>query len=216
MSEASWNEPARVDEFARKDADHRLVELLDARADSFHGPVLDLGCAGGRNLRALAVRGVRAVGLDLSPAMLDRARQESGAPVVRGRMNALPFADAAFLWVVALGIYHCAQTIAEWEAAIRESTRVLAPGGRLLLSSFAPGTILSDGPFRALPGAGGVHETPGGRRALLLDAAEIVERLRPHGLVAETPPETVERQGDDFRRVVVNGVFRRTATVDGV
>jgi len=208
MTGSTWNDPARVDEFARREPDHRLRSLLDRLGAPPERPVLDLGCAGGRNLRALAARGVPAVGLDASAPMLERARVEAGARVVRGRMDALPFPDDVFGWVVALGIYHCARSVAEWEAAVSESARVLVPGGLLLLSAFAPGTRLHRGPFREAPGEAPVHVDPDGRRAVLLDAAALDARLAALGLVPEAPTATVERSGEDFLRVVVNGLYR--------
>ncbi|WP_326812735.1 class I SAM-dependent methyltransferase [Streptomyces scopuliridis] len=42
------------------------------------GTVLDLGCGGGRNTAHMAVRGARAVGVDLSPILLAQARERWG------------------------------------------------------------------------------------------------------------------------------------------
>lgn len=53
------------------------------------GRVLDLACGDGTLLRSL---GARAIGLDLSAAELKRA----ALPVLRGRVQELPFCDAAF------------------------------------------------------------------------------------------------------------------------
>src|SRR5262245_10811783 len=47
-----------------------------------HGPVLDIGCGPGRHTRALASRGVMALGIDTSPSAVASARQ-SGCPVLR-------------------------------------------------------------------------------------------------------------------------------------
>jgi SAM-dependent methyltransferase len=48
-----------------------------ALADRFGGPVLDVGCGTGRVTFHLAGRGLRVVGVDFSPAMLDRARERA-------------------------------------------------------------------------------------------------------------------------------------------
>src|SRR4030095_10858183 len=51
--------------------------------------VLDAGCGSGRYLRELGDRGARAIGMDLSPAMLDRAR-ETTTRIARAAIRALP------------------------------------------------------------------------------------------------------------------------------
>lgn len=85
--------------------------------------VLDAGCGNGMYLRALAARGVRAVGCDLSPGML---RATGHRAVACADVSALPLRDAAFDVVLAVHmLYH----VPEREAAMRELRRVLAPGG---------------------------------------------------------------------------------------
>jgi len=51
------------------------------------GPVLDVGCGPGRHVLALALRGVLAVGVDVTPAAVRYARAR-GAPVFRGSVFA--------------------------------------------------------------------------------------------------------------------------------
>jgi len=51
--------------------------------------VLDVGCGAGRHAAALLAAGARPVGLDLSAALLRRARSR-GVPLVRADMRALP------------------------------------------------------------------------------------------------------------------------------
>ncbi|MEU0187044.1 class I SAM-dependent methyltransferase [Streptomyces sp. NPDC006207] len=54
------------------------------------GPVLDVGCGPGRLVAALAVRGVRALGVDVSPAAVARTRQHGGSAVRRSVFDRLP------------------------------------------------------------------------------------------------------------------------------
>jgi SAM-dependent methyltransferase len=54
------------------------------------GPVLDVGCGPGRLVAALAARGVRALGVDVSPAAVARTRQRGGAAVQRSVFDRLP------------------------------------------------------------------------------------------------------------------------------
>jgi SAM-dependent methyltransferase len=63
--------------------------------------VLDLGCGPGRYLRVLYERGAHAVGFDLSPQLLSRARDllaelQRTPPLVRGDMRRMPFGSRTF------------------------------------------------------------------------------------------------------------------------
>ena len=80
-------------------------------------------------------RGARAVALDLATAKLSRGRQLSGAPaLVRSDALRLPFADASFDRVMSI----CAiEHFDDGEKALDEMTRVLAPGGELVMSADA-------------------------------------------------------------------------------
>lgn len=91
--------------------------------------VLDLGCGNGGLLLPWAEAGHRCWGLDLElhPEVTDVAR-EAGLPLVhvRGRGEALPFADASFdLVLLAETLEHVARP----RALGREVRRVLRPGG---------------------------------------------------------------------------------------
>lgn len=81
-----------------REAEQALALLDLAAADPARGPLLDLACGGGRHLAGLGRRGFRAVGLDLSPALLADARRRlrPGLGIVRGDMRQLPFADRSF------------------------------------------------------------------------------------------------------------------------
>jgi SAM-dependent methyltransferase len=61
------------------------------------GPVLDLGCGAGHDLRLLATAGMTAVGVDPSVVLLSEARSRigAGACLVRAVGESLPFTDRA-------------------------------------------------------------------------------------------------------------------------
>lgn len=91
------------------------------------GRVLDVGCADGAI--ALRLPGMASyVGLDY-PATAGGLY--GTRPQVYGDAAALPFADATFDTVMLLDVL---EHVAEPEVALREVARVLAPGGRLLLT----------------------------------------------------------------------------------
>ena len=95
---------------------------------------LDAGCGSGRYLKALIDRGARTIGMDLSAAMLERAR-ESTTRIARADLLALPF-DAMSIDLVVCGL--ALGDVAEIELALTEIARVLRPGGRVVYSVVHP------------------------------------------------------------------------------
>ena len=121
---------------------------LDGHFAAVEGPVLDLGCGTGYFSRFLAgkVGARRVVGLDLSFAMLKRARREafsaglSDLSFVRGSALRLPFPDAS------LGAVNCSAALHLFPdpiKALSEVGRTLKSGG-----TFTCGTLRQlDGGF---------------------------------------------------------------------
>ncbi|MFE2541816.1 class I SAM-dependent methyltransferase [Actinacidiphila glaucinigra] len=120
------------DELAHKPLDRALLAALAEQAAD--GPVADLGCGPGHVTAWLAARGVRAVGIDLSPGMVALAHREHPAADFReGDLLRLPAADGEFAAVVALySVIHL--TPDELGAAFGEMRRVLRPSGRALVA----------------------------------------------------------------------------------
>lgn len=98
------------------------------------GVVLEVAIGTGRNLSNYP-DGVRLVGVDLSPAMLEIARNRVrglgvNVALVEGDAQRLPFADGCFDTVVCvLGL----SSIPDDRVALGEMHRVLRGGGRLIL-----------------------------------------------------------------------------------
>ena len=157
-----WEDPEQVERFAGRDPDLRLIEVANTFADPATTTVMDLGCAGGRNTVFLAERGFDVFALDSAHAMVARTRSrvatvlgeaEAKRRVRFGTMEKLDeFPDGFFGLVVALGIYHNATTPDTWYGALRETGRVLKPGGLLLVSNFSPRTRPQGVPLKAVPG----------------------------------------------------------------
>jgi ubiquinone/menaquinone biosynthesis C-methylase UbiE len=98
------------------------------------GDVLEIAIGTGRNL-AFCAADVRLTGIDVSPAMLERARRRAAAlgravDLRLGDAQALPFKDASFDAVVST-LAMC--TVPDPGRAVAEARRVLRPGGRFLL-----------------------------------------------------------------------------------
>ncbi|MBV9160910.1 MAG: class I SAM-dependent methyltransferase [Pseudonocardiales bacterium] len=99
--------------------------------------VLDMGCGTGRFTVPLAATGAEVTGLDLSTGMLTVAGKKLGerglkAEMRQGDMAELPFPDGTFDTVTSmLALMHI--PLAERQAVFCEVSRVLKPGGRMLL-----------------------------------------------------------------------------------
>ncbi len=111
-----------------------LHARLAARLGSVHGSVLDAGCGTGGFLALLGrLRpDLARVGIEFHGAAASRARAKSGAVVVQGSVNALPFLNGAFQAVVSADVL-CHGAV-DPVAALMEFHRVLAPGGCLVLN----------------------------------------------------------------------------------
>ncbi|MEU8104486.1 class I SAM-dependent methyltransferase [Nonomuraea muscovyensis] len=112
--------------------------LIDTFADLVKatgaGPIADLGCGPGHYTAYLQARGLPVFGIDLSPGMIEQARQEHpGLRFEVGSMFALDLADAGVGGV--FSHYSIIHTPPERvHELFDEFTRVLAPGGHVLLS----------------------------------------------------------------------------------
>jgi SAM-dependent methyltransferase len=133
------------DELSGKPLDRALLAaLLEQRPVGT--PVGDLGCGPGHITGWLAARGAAAVGIDLSPGMIEVARREQpGAEFRVGDLLGLPAADGEFGAVIAFySVIHL--NPGELPAALAEIYRVLRPGGLALLAFHAGAEVrhLSD------------------------------------------------------------------------
>jgi len=104
--------------------------LVRATAGVTAARILDCGCGTGSNLEMLRPYG-RAVGFDLTAIGPEFARAH-GHHVARASIGEIPFRGAIFDLVTAFDVFQCLPDAVE-RAAIAEMSRVLKPGGWLLL-----------------------------------------------------------------------------------
>lgn len=123
-----------ADELASPRPERGLIDCLAAEVLPRGGPVADLGCGPAHATRYLADKGVPAIGIDLSPRMVTRARERHPDLDLRvGTMTALELPDGALAG--ALAIYSLIHLPPEGRAlAYREFGRVIRSGGWLLVS----------------------------------------------------------------------------------
>jgi ubiquinone/menaquinone biosynthesis C-methylase UbiE len=112
-------------------------------ADITPGVALDAACGTGRHAATLVALGHRVIGVDMTDAMMDRARAKvPQAEFRRGRLEALPVDDESVdLVTCALALTH----VPSLEPVIREFARVLRPGGTAILSDMHPVVQLTGG-----------------------------------------------------------------------
>jgi len=105
--------------------------------------LLDVGCGSGAAVRAAAATVDRAVGVDLSQGMIDRARELAGAtPNVEflvADAEALPFEDAAFTMLLCTTSFHHYPNPG---GAVAEMARVLTPGGRIVIADMVSDRLI--------------------------------------------------------------------------
>jgi SAM-dependent methyltransferase len=122
-----------------------LAEFARAGADD---TVLDVACGPGLVVGAFAKVVRHASGIDLTPAMIDKAREHAAALGLRnvdwhvGDVTALPFPDRSFSLVVSRFAFH---HFVDPLAVLREMVRVCARGGRVVVAD----VVASDDPKRA-------------------------------------------------------------------
>lgn len=101
---------------------------------------LDFGCGPGHVLSWLKDLGMEQYGLDISIENLRNARAQTGAFVVLGSADDMPFRTDKFDVVTESSVLH---HIENWKDTLREASRVCAPGGAVLLDS-EPSTETKD------------------------------------------------------------------------
>jgi SAM-dependent methyltransferase len=184
--------PAELDPLSRAML-AAFAELVQAAG---RGPVADLGCGPGQVTAYLAALGLPAFGIDLSPKMIELARQ--AYPDLRfavGSMTALDLRDDELGGILAyFSTYH---TPPQWLPVVfAEFHRTLAPGGYLMLGGWV-GDDEHLHPTRAYGGHPVSYESyllPADRIAELLSQAGLAVTAR---LVAE-PGEGVKRPHASF------------------
>jgi SAM-dependent methyltransferase len=141
--------------------------------------LLDVGCGSGLTLVLAAERGAIPVGLDISPGLLQIARDRlPDADLREGDMEYLPFGDGTFDAVAGVNAF---QFAGNPQKALREAARVTRPGGRVVASLFAApersqGTVVHEAmnalipPDQAADHAPYSLSAPGHLEAALADA----------------------------------------------
>ena len=171
--------------YERDVASRRLAGLqrvaLDALELCADDRLLDVGCGTGAAVRLAAPRVERATGVDLSPAMIERARELAAGldnvEFIEADSERLPFDDGTYTAVVCTTSFH---HYPNPERAASELARVLEPGGRLVVGDGCTDNLIARLVDRALRTFQPSHV--GFRRS-----AELAELLAGAGLEPQVP-----------------------------
>ncbi|MEU9476910.1 class I SAM-dependent methyltransferase [Streptomyces sp. NPDC048191] len=158
---------------------------------------LDVGCGDGLLARKLATRAARVTGVDRSPEMIRQARAQQPGNVTFVEADyldgaALPAGAYAFVSAVAV-VHHT-----RFEDAIAALTRLVAPGGRLVVVGLACDRTLRD---RLISGCG-------------LPVSRLLARLRggkggPAGVPMEDPSMPWAEVREAAHRLLPGCTYRR-------
>jgi ubiquinone/menaquinone biosynthesis C-methylase UbiE len=125
---------------ALEPASARVIEAVDVSAGE---RVIDVATGTGNAALLAAARGAHVLGIDTEPALLALARRRVTAGLdvswIEGDAEALPVADEHADVVVSV---FGAMYAADHAVAARELVRVLAPGGRIALAAWTPGSVM--------------------------------------------------------------------------
>jgi len=117
----------------------RTLACVDDVGLSTGAPVLEIGCGPGVIATAMARKGLMVSAIDRLQEMVDRTnararRADVDSRVIAqpGHISDVPFADATFELVVLIGVTEWLESMTE---PLREISRVLKPGGHLIISA---------------------------------------------------------------------------------
>lgn len=132
----TWSGFAAMETFTAMAAP-RLVRFAKVQRGA---KLLDVGCGTGVVALAAARVGAKVSGIDLTPELVARAKENASLsgveiPFQEGDVEALPFEDGAFDVVVSQFGHMFAPRP---EVAVREMLRVLKPGGTIAFSTWPP------------------------------------------------------------------------------
>ena len=185
--------------------------------------VLDLAAGTGDVTQALAERGARVISTDLSPVMVEAARRR-GTPGVEYRvmdMQEIELPDESVDAVVSRFGY---MLVPEPLRALRETRRVLRPGGRVAFATWAPANrnpwATAYGPILVQRGLMKPPEPGDPHQFALSEPEEIEAVVRAAGFeaisVSEVPIEFLPADWEAYRRFVSSLAAKMRAALEGL
>lgn len=136
-----WNDPETTTYFFEKPADPRIVAFIRSYNRPTEARALDLGCGGGRHSELLASHGFATSAVDINVSMLEATRHRLNnahleVDIRKGSIIDIPYDAESFDIIIATGVLHQARSVTEYQDAVTDLSRVLKPGGYVLLNIF--------------------------------------------------------------------------------
>ncbi len=121
--------------------------IVDAVLDRQPRTVLDLGCGEGWLVRALADRGIEAMGVDAVPALIERAIEKGGGRFRVASYESIAAGDIDIMVDVAIANFALIGKEAV-DDLVAYAPVLLNPGGALIIQTLHPVAALGDNPYR--------------------------------------------------------------------
>lgn len=136
---ARWDRAFESDRLRGERPHPSVIDFFEGMLSDVDGRLLDLGCGFGRHMVYFASHGYHSVGVDFSKTALAGAAERlkkadvQSPRLVQADFGRLPLADGSFRGGVSIqAIYHAPRQ--DVLTSMRELSRVLQPGGLMLIS----------------------------------------------------------------------------------
>jgi SAM-dependent methyltransferase len=168
--------------------------VVDSAALQGSERVLDLGCGTGNAALLAAACGARVTGVDPASRLLDVARAQAASEdaditFLSGEAASLPVGDASADVILSVfGVIFASDPV----AAAAEMSRVLAPGGRIILSAWLPhGTLFEFTSAAATTVRQALGAPPSPKPFAWHDRDALAALLTPHGFAVDAEERSV-------------------------
>jgi cyclopropane fatty-acyl-phospholipid synthase-like methyltransferase len=213
-----WEHPEQVKRFSQRPPDHRLAELVNKFPSPRQTRVLDLGCAGGRNIVFLLEHSFDVWAIDNSKAMVRETRRRAKPYLADktterirvGRMQDLSvFKNGFFDLIVALGILHLAKNENEFVTVLAELGRILKEQGLLLVSNFSRGHAPQGVTPVKVRDSKYVYSGFDGGNLCLPTEKQLDKEFCKKGFEPVEKTYTIRKESEEGKRVTVNALYKK-------